>query len=250
MRTITRLVEQEFRATRNHFLAEGNECTQHIEKVELFRLPTVQRHHVAAKRGLQWRVAIKLVQHHISNRIALQFNHNAIAFAVRFVAQVGNAFNTLVAHQFGHFLDHRSLVHLIGNFGDDDSFAVATHWFNRYATAHDDRATTRGVSRIDASASENNTTGREIRTRDDLHHFFQLNGWIFNERYAAVDDFAKIMRRDVGRHTDRNTARTIDKQVRKACRQNHRFPLAAIIVILKINRILVDIRQKGFSDFF
>jgi hypothetical protein len=88
--------------------------------VHQLRLAAVQRHHVAAEGGLQRRVAVELVQDDIGIGIALQLDDDAVALAVGFVAQVGNALDALVAHQFGHLLDHRRLVHLIGNLGDDD----------------------------------------------------------------------------------------------------------------------------------
>ena len=52
------------------------------------------------------------------------------------------------------------------------------------------------------------------------------------------------MRRDVGRHADGNAARTIDQHVRKACGQNRRFFLLAVVVVLKIDRVLVDVGQQ------
>jgi hypothetical protein len=44
-----------------------------------------------------------------SARVALQLDDDAHAVAVGFVADVGDALDALVAHQFGDLLDHRSL---------------------------------------------------------------------------------------------------------------------------------------------
>ena len=69
-----------------------------------------------AERRLQRRETIELVEHDVGHRVALELDHDAVAVAVALVAQVGNAVDVLVAHQFGDALDHRRLVHLIGNF--------------------------------------------------------------------------------------------------------------------------------------
>ncbi|SPU80184.1 Uncharacterised protein [Brucella suis] len=206
MRAITRLVEQELGTARHHFLAEGDEGAQHVEQRELFRLAAIQRHHVAAKRGLQRRIAIKLVQHDIGHGIALQLHHDAIAFTVRFIAQIGNAINALVAHQFGHLLDHRGLVHLIGNLGDDNGLTVATHRLDCGAPAHDDRAAPGRIGGIDAVAAQNDTARREIGTGNQFHQFRQFDGRIVDQRNATINDFAQIVRRNIGGHADRNTA--------------------------------------------
>ena len=93
-------------------LAERDEGLQHVDQRQHLRLAAVQRHHVGAERGLQRREAIELVEDHVGIGVALQLDDDAIALPVAFVANVGNALDALVAHQFGHLLDHRRLVHL------------------------------------------------------------------------------------------------------------------------------------------
>ena len=128
---VARLVEQELGAAGHHLLAEGDEERQQVLQVHQLRPAGVQRHHVGAEIGLQRREPVELVQHHVRHRVALQFDHDAIAVAVGFVAQIGDALDLLVAHQFGDALDHRGLVHLVGNFGDDDGFAVLADGLDR-----------------------------------------------------------------------------------------------------------------------
>ena len=84
------------------------------------RPAAVQRQHVDAEAGLQRRVAVELVEHDVGHGVALDLDDDAHAVAVGFVAEIGDAFDALVAHQLGDLLDHPRLVHLIGHFGDDD----------------------------------------------------------------------------------------------------------------------------------
>ena len=109
---VARLVEQEFGAARDHLLAERDEQRQQVLQVHHLRPAGIERQHVGAEIGLQRRETIELVQHHVRHRVALQFDDDAEAIAVGFVAQVGNALDLLLAHQFGDALDHGGLVHL------------------------------------------------------------------------------------------------------------------------------------------
>ena len=52
------------------------------------------------------------------------------------------------------------------------------------------------------------------------------------------------MRRDVRRHTNGDTRRSIDQQVREACRQNNRLFERIIVVRLKINRLFIKVAQQ------
>ena len=68
---VTRLVEQELGAPRHHLFAEGDEGLQHVAQVHRQRPAAVERDHVAAKRGLQRRETVELVQHHLALGVAL-----------------------------------------------------------------------------------------------------------------------------------------------------------------------------------
>src|SRR5690606_38279390 len=99
--------------------------------------------------------------------------------------------------------------------------------------AHADRAATGLVRGVDAGTAKDDAAGREVRTRDVLHQLRQLDLWIVDERNAAVDQLAQIVRRNVGRHADGNTARAVGEQVREARRQHLRLDLRTVIVVLE-----------------
>ncbi len=52
------------------------------------------------------------------------------------------------------------------------------------------------------------------------------------------------MRRDIRRHTDRDAASTIDQQVRILRRQDNRLFLGSVVIVLEVDRILVDIGEQ------
>ena len=71
---------------------------------------------------------------------------------------------------------------------------------------------------------------------------------IVDQRHAGVDDFAEIVRRDVGRHADRDTAGAVDQKVGKFGRQHRRFAVAAVVIGLEIDGVLVDVVEQRLRD--
>ena len=142
MGAITRFAQQEFGAAADNLLAEIHKGADHVENVHELRTTTRQRDHVATEGRLHGREFPELVQHDLAHRIALQFDDDAHAVAVRFIAQIGNALDAFFTHEIGHFFDEAGLVHLIGNFGDDDGFTILADLLNRRPRPHDHRTTT------------------------------------------------------------------------------------------------------------
>src|SRR3546814_8831811 len=77
MGAITRLAEQEAGAPGNHFLAEADKRRDQLLDIQQLRLAGILRQHVDAKRRLQRREAVELVQHHLRHGIALDLDDDA-----------------------------------------------------------------------------------------------------------------------------------------------------------------------------
>ena len=56
------------------------------------------------------------------------------------------------------------------------------------------------------------------------------------------------MRRNIGRHPNRNPGRAVGEQVRKRRRQHHRLVFLLIEIWLKIDRVLVEIAQEFLGN--
>ena len=65
------------------------------------------------KLDLQLRVLVEVVEDDLRHLAALQLDDDAHAVAIGLVAQVGDAFDRLLAHQIGDPLDQLRLVDLI-----------------------------------------------------------------------------------------------------------------------------------------
>ncbi len=90
--------------------------------------------------------------------------------------------------------------------------------------------------------------GREIGAGDDLEQLFGGDRRIVDIGEAAVDHFAQIVRRNVGRHADGDAAGAVDQQIGEARRQHLRLLPRAVVVVAEIDRVLVEIVEQAVGD--
>ena len=64
----------------------------------------------------------------------------------------------------------------------------------------------------------------------------------------AFDDLGQVVRRDVGRHPDRDAGRAVDEQVRQPRRQDRRLHLLAVVVRREVDGFLVDVGEHLGGD--
>ena len=109
---------------------------QQLQQAELARLAADDREQDHAERFLHLRVFVEMVEDELRLFVALHLDHDAHAFAIAFVANIGNAFDLLVLDQLGDVLDQTRLVHLIRQLGDDDVLAILAALFDGGFRAH------------------------------------------------------------------------------------------------------------------
>ena len=244
VRPVARLAEIEPGTADDHFLAEADEALQRVVQPHLPRLAVVQRQHVDAETGLHLSEAVQLVQHDFRRGVAPQLDDDAHARAVALVAHLADAFDLLGAHQFRDALQQRLLVHLIRDLGDDDRDPILADFLELGAGADGDGCAP-GLERgADAGAADDDAAGRKIRARNDPHQIVERGVRIGDQRQRGVDDFAWIVRRDIGRHADRDAIAAIDQQVGKPRRQDLGLLLRLVVVRLEIDGVLVDVVQQ------
>ncbi len=64
----------------------------------------------------------------------------------------------------------------------------------------------------------------------------------------GLAEFGGIVRRDRGRHADRNPLRAVSQQVRKSAGQDHRLPGLAVIIGAEFDAVLVDAVEQEPRD--
>ena len=75
------------------------------------------------------------------------------------------------------------------------------------------------VRLTDTAETENDAAGREIRSREEADQIIHARLRVMQGVEARVNGFTEVMRRDVRRHTDRDTLAAIHKQLRETGRQ-------------------------------
>jgi hypothetical protein len=94
---------------------------QRAAQRQCHRLAVDQRQQVDGEGRLQRRVFEEAVEGFLGRGAALEFDDDAHALAVRFVAQVADLVQSPLARQLGDALDQGGLVELVGDLRDDDA---------------------------------------------------------------------------------------------------------------------------------
>ena len=77
-----------------------------------------------------------------------------------------------------------------------------------------------------------------------LHQTRQRQRRIIQQRQARVNDLGEVVRRDVGRHADRDTRLPIDEQIRDTRGQHRGLVLRLVVVRNEIDGFFVDVREQ------
>ena len=243
-----RFAQFEDGATANHFHAVFNEELDERDEAEFARLAGDDGQQDHAEGFLHLGVLEEIVEDELRFLAALQLDDDAHAFARRFVAHIGNAFDFLGLHEFRDALDQSGLVDLVGNFGDDDIFAILGGFFDGGFGAHDEAAASGLVGGFDAFAAGDVGAGREIRAGHDLHHFLERSVWLFDQENGGFHNLAKVVRRNVGGHADGDAAGAVHEEIGNARRENNRLFTGLIEVGDEIDRFFFKIRENVFGD--
>ena len=162
------------------------------------------------------------------------------------VAHVGDQRQLLLVDQLGDALDQARLLHLVGNFRDDDEICAAAGVFRAPARAHAERAAPGCVGLGDLVARiDDQAAGREIRSGHELEQCLRACVRVVDEKQRGIAQLRDIVRRNGCRHAHRDALRAVGEQVRERRRQHHRLFRLAVVVRPEVDRVVVDaIEQK------
>ena len=225
-----------------------DEAPQHVQQSQFARLSVHDGQHDHAEIHLELGVLVEIVQNDFGLLAALQLEDDAHAVAIAFVANFRNAFDLLLVHQSSGGFDQPRFVHLVRNLGDDDRFAVLAHRLGGGLGAQFESAATLGEVIDDPLPAEDESAGREIGTLHHVRNFRQRRVGLLHQRNGRVDDLGEIVRRDIGRHADRDARRSVDQQIRNARRKHFGLHAALVEVGPEIDRLFVEILQQRGVD--
>ena len=120
---------------------------------------------------------------------------------------MADALDLLFVHQLGHPLLQRLLVDLIRQLVDDDRLTLAAVDVLEVALgAHHDASPSGSVAVLYAVDAVDDAGGWKVGRRDDLHQLVDRRVRVAQQVQAGVDHFVEVVRRYVGRHSNRDAA--------------------------------------------
>ncbi|MPM56764.1 hypothetical protein SDC9_103578 [bioreactor metagenome] len=243
MEALLRAVEVIGRAAGDNVFLMLEIIIEHIAQRQYLRFAIHQHEHDHAEGGLQIGVFIELVENDAAVDVLFQFDHDTHARAVGFITQVGDALNALFVHKLRNALHKPRLVHLIGDLGDDDAAPASAVGLDLRAGADDDAAPAGAVGARDPTHAHDNAAGRKIRAGQILHKRVAVKFRVIDQGAERVDRLAEVMRRDICRHADGDTAGTVDENIGISARQHGRLHERFVKVWHEVDGVLVDIRH-------
>ena len=242
MGAVAGLLQVEDGAAGDDLHLELDVLLQHLLKGQHTGHTVYQRQHNGAEGYLHLGVGVQVVEHHLGHGVALKLDDHAHTLHRGVVHHVGDTVDALFIRQFHNGLDQILLIDHIGDLGDDDAVAVAL-LLDLGAGADGDTAAAGGIGGTDARTAHYHTAGGEIGALDVLHQVDKLRLGVVDEHTDAVDDLAQVVGRDIGGHTDRDTAGAVHQQVGESAGQHHGLFGGVIEVGGVVHRILFDVRQ-------
>ena len=135
------------------------------------------------------------------------------------------------------FFDDTITLLLKRDLGNDDFLATFLRFYDFRFRANTNRTTTSVVALANRAAAADNSTRREVGAFDDLEQVVHRAVRLVNKFRHRITNFDEVVRRNRSRHTDGDSVRAVDQQVRKLRWQYRRFRIAFVIGWNKVNGI-------------
>src|SRR5260370_2389873 len=177
------------RAAENDVAAVFDKQANQLDEAQLLRLSADNGQQDHAEGFLHLGVLEEIVEDELRFFAALDFDDDAHALAVGFVADIADAVGLLGLDQLGDALDEPGLVHLIGGFGDDNVFAVLAGIFDGGLGTHGEAAAAGLVGLLDSLSAGDQTPGGKIGAGAELRHFLERGLGLFIQEHAGLNAF-------------------------------------------------------------
>ena len=100
----------------------------------------------------------------------------------------------------------------------------------------------------DAAATIDDPAGWEVRAGHDAQQLIEPNLRVVDHGETGVDRLGEIVRWNVGRHTDRDSRRSVHQKIRETRREYCRLLLSFIVVRDEIDRLTIEIVEQFVGD--
>ena len=224
---------------------------QNLPQGQNFRLLLVihQGQHDNGEIGLQGGLLEEIIQHHLRIGVLFQLNDHAHTVPIRLVPEVGNAVNALVLHLVGNGFDQLTLVHLVGQLGNNDSRPVLAEFLELGLCPDDHLAAARGISCPNAAAAHDNAAGGEVRAGNVLHQIGQCAFRVIQHADAGIDDLFQVVGWDIGGHAHGDAGGAVHQQIGESAGENPGLLAAFVEVGVPVHGVLVNVPEHLVGDF-
>ena len=235
-------------SARNDLEAVVDIAAEKVFEIQYLRATAVDGEHDRAERRLELRMLVKMIENDLAHRVAFDIDDDSDV-GLRFVADVADAEDDLLLDELGHVLDHFGLVYAVGDLGYDNALAAVLLLLDLCRAADRKLASAELVHCVDAVYAADLGACREVGAFDELHEIVdRAFVAMLNVIIDAVAKFSEIMRRNVGRHTDGDTGRTVQKKVREFGGKYSRLFERFIEVGSHVNRIFLQVAEKFLGN--
>ncbi len=162
-----------------------------------------------------------------------------------------NTHDDLVLYELRNLDDEVRLVELVGDFADDDRLASGFYVRNLGAPAQYHAPSPSGVGIEDVLTVVDDSARGKIRSLHEIEEFFRFHGvriLVSEQVDERVHELSEVVRRYVRGHTNGDSYRSIEEEVRDARRQDARLFGRSIVVWSPIHGLFVDIGEQILRD--
>ena len=167
----------------------------------------------------------------------------------RLVAQIRDQRQLPLVEQFGDLLDQPALLDAVRDLGDDCEPSAPALILDMPARPGAE-STAAGAIGLDHRRTrlDDDAAGREIGARHEGHQLFGGRVRMLDQIERGVTELGGVVRRDRGRHADRDALRAIGEQVREGGGEHHRLLVLTVIGLAEIDRVLLDPVEQEARD--
>ena len=233
-------------AAQNDFALIHHVVGNYIEQSHKLRLTVGNGNHVDTVGHFQLTVLVQKGNRAVDVGVLAQFDYGTHTFLVTFVYNFSNALEHILLFVLKRSDLHKQicLVKPVRNFRNYDVFSVAVCRFDVHFGADYDFAFAGFVGLLQAVAGDDETTRREVRSLDDLHHLVETDVFVVDVGNYALYYFTEVVRRNICRKTYGNTRCAVDKQVGETPGQHVRFLGGIVEVARPAHGVLFDVAKQ------
>ena len=114
--------------------------------------------------------------------------------------------------------------------------------------AHFEPAPSRTVGLLDALASPDESARGKVRTGQKLQKLVDLAIGIGDQMIGGLEKLARVVRRDLGGHADRDPVGPVEEEVRESRGQDRGLGQTAVEIGPHVDRVTVDVVQQVDRD--